>query len=127
MKKTIKMHEKRNTKQKDDGKSPQGALPVYLLDGEGPSRVKVLSNRIKQNREEKTGKFEVPLPEVHAQGESGILKVLQMGKRRKKAWKRMVTKVCSVGDGLTQEPPKYERFIRPMGLCFQKSMSHTLS
>ena len=27
MKKTIKMHKKRNTKQKDDGKTPQGAAP----------------------------------------------------------------------------------------------------
>ena len=33
----------------------------------------------------------------------------------------MVTKVCFVGDGFTQKPPKYERFIRPMGLCFKKA------
>lgn len=31
-----------------------------------------------------------------------------------KAWKRMVTKVCYVGEGFTRKPPKYERFIRPM-------------
>lgn len=35
MKKTIKMHEKRNTKQKDNEKSPQRAVPAYLLDREG--------------------------------------------------------------------------------------------
>ena len=33
----------------------------------------------------------------------------------------MVTKVCFVGDGFTQKPPKNERFIRPMGLRFKKA------
>jgi ribosome biogenesis protein NSA2 len=47
------MHEKRNTKQKDDEKTPQGAVPAYLLDREGQSRAKVLSNMIKQKRKEK--------------------------------------------------------------------------
>jgi len=47
------MHEKRNTKQKDDEKTPEGAVPAYLLDREGQSRAKVLSNMIKQKRKEK--------------------------------------------------------------------------
>ena len=52
------MHEKRNTKQKDDEKTPQGAVPAYLLDREGQSRAKVLSNTIKQKG--KGGKMEDP-------------------------------------------------------------------
>lgn len=54
------------------------------------------------------------MPKVRAQGETEVLKVIRTGKRKKKAWKRMVTKVCFVGDGFTRKPPKYERFIRPM-------------
>jgi len=33
----------------------------------------------------------------------------------------MITKVCFVGDGFTRKPPKYGRFIRPMGLRFKKA------
>ncbi len=46
-----------------------------------------------------------------------MFKVIKSGKRRKKSWKRMVTKVTFVGQGFTRKPPKYERFIRPSGLC----------
>lgn len=47
------MHEQRKTKQKSDDKTPEGAVPAYLLDREGQSRAKVLSNMIKQKRKEK--------------------------------------------------------------------------
>ena len=77
---------------------------------------------IKQKRKEKVGKWEVPLPKVHAQGETEVLKVIQQEKeerRHEREW--LVTKVCFVGDGFTRKPPKYERFIRPMGLRFKKA------
>lgn len=35
MKKTLKAHDERNVKQKDDGAVKEGALPAYLLDREG--------------------------------------------------------------------------------------------
>lgn len=50
---SLKMHEQRKSKQKDDEKTPEGAVPAYLLDREGQSRAKVLSNMIKQKRKEK--------------------------------------------------------------------------
>lgn len=53
MKKTIKMHEERNTKAKSDDNVPEGAVPAYLLDRETQTRAKVLSNMIKQKRKEK--------------------------------------------------------------------------
>jgi ribosome biogenesis protein NSA2 len=51
MKKTIKSHEEKETKQREE--VPEGALPAYLLDREKQSRAKVLSNTIKQKRKEK--------------------------------------------------------------------------
>ncbi len=47
------MHEERKTKQKKEEEVPEGAVPAYLLDREGQSRAKVLSNMIKQKRKEK--------------------------------------------------------------------------
>ncbi|CAD7674628.1 unnamed protein product [Nyctereutes procyonoides] len=84
-KKTIKMHEKRHTKQKNDGKTPQGAVPAYLLDREG--HIKIYSNR----------------------------------KEKEESMERIVTKACCVGDGFTQKPPKYKRFIRTMSSCVKKT------
>uniref|UniRef100_T1IQL8 Ribosome biogenesis protein NSA2 homolog n=1 Tax=Strigamia maritima TaxID=126957 RepID=T1IQL8_STRMM len=121
MKKAIKQHEERNTKQKDAQKVPEGARAAYLLDREGENRAKVLSNMIKQKRKEKAGKWDVPIPKVKAQSDADVFRVLKTGKRKKKAWKRMVTKVCFVGEGFTRKPPKFERFIRPMGLRFKKA------
>ncbi|KAI0232175.1 NSA2 ribosome biogenesis factor [Lamellibrachia satsuma] len=121
MRKTIKMHEERKTKKKEADVVPDGAVPTYLLDREGQSRAKVLSNMIKQKRKEKAGKWEVPLPKVRGVGEAEVFKVVRTGKSKRKAWKRMVTKVTYVGEGFTRKPPKFERFIRPMALRFRKA------
>jgi ribosome biogenesis protein NSA2 len=53
--------------------------------------------------------------------EEEMFKVLRTGKRRKKAWKRVVNKVTFVNDQFTRKPPKFERFIRPSGLRFKKA------
>lgn len=53
--------------------------------------------------------------QVRPVAEEEMFKVLHSGKRKKKAWKRMVTKVTFVGPSFTRKPPKYERFIRPSG------------
>jgi len=121
MKKTLKMHEERKTRQKKEDEVPEGAVPAYLLDREGQTRAKVLSNMIKQKRKEKAGKWDVPLPKVKGVSEAEVFKVVKTGKTRRKAWKRMVTKVTYVGEGFTRKPPKFERFIRPMALRFKKA------
>ena len=40
---SIKMHEERASRQKDDETVPKGAIPAYLMDREGESRSKVRS------------------------------------------------------------------------------------
>lgn len=121
MKKTLKAHQEKRTKNKDPDRSPDGVLPVYLLDREAHSHGKLLSNMIKQKRKEKAGKWDVPLPKVKAQSEAEVFKVIKTGKRNQKAWKRMVTKATYVGEAFTRKPPKFERFIRPMALRFKKA------
>jgi len=125
MKKTIKMHEEKSTKQQGAEPAREGAVPAYLLDRQEVSRAKVLSNMLKQKRKEKAGKWDVPLPQVKPISEDEMFKVLKTGKKRQKQWKRMVTKVTFVGEDFTRKPPKYERFIRPTGLRFKKAnVSH---
>ena len=60
-------------------------------------------------------------PQVRPMAEDEMFKVLKSGKRMKKSWKRMITKVTFVGAGFTRKPPKYERFIRPTGLRMTKA------
>eukprot|EP00998_Keelungia_sp_KM082_P006697 NODE_2936_length_967_cov_68.696429_g2916_i0.p3 GENE.NODE_2936_length_967_cov_68.696429_g2916_i0~~NODE_2936_length_967_cov_68.696429_g2916_i0.p3 ORF type:complete len:261 (-),score=87.54 NODE_2936_length_967_cov_68.696429_g2916_i0:131-913(-) len=121
MKKTIAMHEERKNKKKNEDAVPKGAVPSYLMDREGVSRAKVLSNTVKQKRKEKAGKWNVPIPKVRPMADAEMFRVIRSGKRKNKSWKRMVTKVTFVGDGFTRKSPKYERFIRPSGLRFRKA------
>ncbi|VEL35709.1 unnamed protein product [Protopolystoma xenopodis] len=67
------------------------------------------------------GKWEVPIPKVRALSDAEAFKIVRTGKSKRKAWKRMVTKMCFVGDTFTRKPPKFERFIRPMGLRVKKA------
>jgi len=120
LKKTIKMHQERTNKRVNK-EVKEGALPSYLLDREKTNRAKVLSNMVKQKRKEKVGKWDVPLPKVKPIAEDEIFRVIRSGKRQKKQWKRMITKVTFVGDTFTRKNPKYERFIRPSGLRFKKA------
>lgn len=60
------MHQERTNKHANDDAVPDGAIPAYLLDREGVSRAKVLSNTVKQKRKEKAGKWDVPIPKVYA-------------------------------------------------------------
>ena len=62
-----------------------------------------------------------PLPKVRPMAEDEMFRVLTSGKRKKKQWKRMITKATFVSAGFTRKPPKYERFIRPSGLRFKKA------
>jgi ribosome biogenesis protein NSA2 len=118
-KKQMNVHEK---KTQDSGvKLQQGAVPAYLMDREGVNRTKVLTNMIKQKRKEKAGKWQVPIPKVKAMTDDEMFKILRSGKRKQKAWKRVINKVTFVGEDFTRKPPKYERFIRPSSLRMKKA------
>lgn len=121
MRKTLKAHEEKEATVKDDKKKEDGAVPAYLLDRNEVNRTKVLSNMIKQKRKEKAGKWKVPIEKVKPMSEDEMFKIMRTGKRKKKAWKRVVNKVSFVGDNFTRKPPKFERFIRPSGLRFKKA------
>jgi ribosome biogenesis protein NSA2 len=63
----------------------------------------------------------VPLPKVRGISEEEMFKVVKTGKKtHKKSWKRMITQPTFVGPDFTRRNPKYERFIRPMGLRYKK-------
>merc|ERR1719464_2270402 len=57
MRKMIKMHEEKTSEHKSNEPVKDGAVPVYLMEREGVSRSKILSNSIKQKRKEKAGRW----------------------------------------------------------------------
>ena len=119
MKKTIKAHEVKDGEV--TSKTPENAIPTYLLDREETNRSKILSNTIKQKRKEKGGKWSVPIPVVKPMTEDEMFQIKYSGKRKKKAWKRVINKISFVGNNFTRKPPKFERFIRPHALRFKKA------
>lgn len=121
MRKTINMHQEGSNKHAADENVSDGAVPAYLLDRENVSRAKILSNTVKQKRKEKAGKWTVPVPKVKPIADDEMFRQIASGKRQKKNWKRMITKVTFVGESFTRKSPKYERFIRPTGLRFKKA------
>ena len=120
MKKLIKAHEEKPAEVQANAK-PDGAIPGYLLERQEVNRTKILSNMVKQKRKEKAGKWQVPIPQVKPMTEEEMFKVLKSGKRKHKEWKRMITQATFVGKNFTRKPPKYERYIRPMGMRFKKA------
>jgi len=121
MRKTMALHQEGSNKHANDDKVTDGAVPAYLLDREGVSRAKILSNTVKQKRKEKAGKWTVPIPKVKPIADDEMFRQMRSGKRQKKNWKRMITKVTFIGDAFTRKAPKFERFIRPSGLRFKKA------
>lgn len=120
LKKTIRAHEEKKVK-KQATKPEEGALPHYLLDRGLQSNAKILSNMLKQKRREKSGKWDLPIPKIRTQSDAEVFKVVRTGKSKRKAWKRIITKVTFVGENFTRKPPKFERFIRPMALRAKKA------
>ena len=120
LKKTIKAHEEKSarTVARPAGDAP---LPAYLIDRGQPSAQKVLSNTIKEKRREKAGRWAVPVARVKALNEAEMFQVLRSGKRRQRAWKRVINKLTFVPESFVRKPPKYERFIRPAALRFRKA------
>ena len=97
MRKAIKAHEEKDAQVKQPKNTEEGAIPAYLLDRNEVNRTKVLSNMIKQKRKEKAGKWKVPVQKVKPMSEEEMFKVMKTGKRKQKAWKRVVNKISFVG------------------------------
>jgi len=122
MKKKVKEHAEKQSQSKESRKSrKEEPVPVSFMDRDAADPGKVLTNSIKQKRKEKAAKWSVPIPQIKPMGEDEMFRIKKSGKRKTGQWKRVIPKVCYVGESFTRKPPKYERFIRPMGLRFKKA------
>merc|ERR1711869_191373 len=108
----------------DADQAAAGAVPAYLLDREQVKRTKVLANMIKQKRKEKAGKWQVPIPKVKAMTEDEMFKVLRTGKRKQKAWKRVIDKATFVGDNFVRKS-KVRALHPPFSLTLQEGSRHS--
>lgn len=111
-----KIHAERKKKKVAEEVIAEGAIPAYLLDREKQAAIQAITTQLKEQRQNKAGKYAVPVPQARGISEAEAFKVMKSGKRKNNQWKRVVTKPCFVGDGFTRKPPKFERFIRPTGL-----------
>jgi ribosome biogenesis protein NSA2 len=92
-------------------------LPVYLLEREqSTNQVKPMNNQIEMTKNETLSRYDARLSKARPIPESEMFKVQNSGKRGKKNWKRVITKVTFMHETLTNKPPKFERLLRPMGL-----------
>ena len=121
MKKTINTFEKSKIQDKSSAKVNEEPVPYYLMDQSVTRTADVLTNTLKQKRKQRAGKWDVPLPQVRPIPEDEMLRVLKTGKKHSKKWKRLVNKVCFVGDDFTRKPPKLERYVRPQALRWKKA------
>lgn len=96
-------------------------IPHFLLDRDVQNKSREISQQVKEKRKDRQSKYAVPLPRVRGVSEVEAFKSITTGKRRTNHWKRMVLKPCFVGDDFTRNPPKLERFIRPMAMRFKKA------
>ena len=71
LKKTLKAFEKKKTEGRVE-KEEEGAVPAYLLDRKDHTEGKALSKQVKQKRQDKAAKFNVPIPKVRAQSENEV-------------------------------------------------------
>ena len=80
MRKTLALHQEGSNKHANDDNVNDGAVPAYLLDREGVSRAKILSNTVKQKRKEKAGKWTVPIPKVKPIADDEVFRQMRSGK-----------------------------------------------